>query len=136
AKMSNMSSIKPNDNLVIYRTGDGQAAAYYRAVATTICTVEKIHSINSFPDFKSLKDFCKNYSIFTDAELKGFINSHDPYYVIKMTYNVSLSKRIIRGRLLDEVGMNGNCYWGLVPLTSHEFNEIIRLGEVNQNYII
>lgn len=135
AKMSGMSSIKANDNLVIYRTGDGQGYARFRAVATTICTVEDSKSIREFSTFDDLKNFCKNYSIFPDNELHEFFTSGDSYYVIKMIYNVSLPKRIIRGRLLDEVGMNGNCYWGLLPLTNTQFNEIIHLGEVNSKYI-
>lgn len=136
AKMNGMSVIRPNNNLVIYRTTDQPGRARFRSVATSICTVEDIHNISSFPNFESLKNYCKNYSIFSDSELMEFRNSGIQYHVVKITYNVSLSKRIIRGRLIDEVGIDPKLYWGLIPLTNTQFNEILQLGEINEHYII
>ena len=136
AKMYSMSQIKPGNNLIIYRTSDGQGAARFRSVATTACTVIDIQKINVFPNFDALKSYCKNYSIFSDNELRGFLNSNENYYVIKMTYNVSLNKRIIRDRLINEVGLDPNRYWGCTRLTNDQFNSILELGEVNKNYLI
>lgn len=135
AKMNDMSAIKPGNNLVIYRTKDDQGIAYYRSVATTICTVEDIKNIHSFNNFNSLKEYCKNYSIFSEYELQKLFNSKATYYVIRMIYNVSLNKRIIQGRLIDELGINPK-YWGLAKLTKEQFNSILELGEVNNRYLI
>lgn len=136
AKMPGMSNIKPGDNILIYRTGDGQGSAFFRAVATTLCVVEDCKSIRHFANFAELKTYCKNYSIFDDSELNSFLESRKPYYVIKMTYNISFPRRIIRGKLINEVGIDGKRYFGCFPLTNNEFNSIIELGEVNESYII
>lgn len=136
AKMGGMSSINPGDNLIIYRTGDGIASAYYRAVATTVCVAEDIRSLRSFRSFSELKSYCKNYSIFSDEELNMFLQSNQSYYAIKMTYNLSLNRRLTRGTLIENVGIDANQYWGLVRLSNNEFDTILRLGEVNYNYII
>lgn len=136
-RMSSMKNIKPSDNLLIYRTSDKQGPAAYRSVATTICVVEDIHTMNYFTSFDSLKDYCKNYSIYSDDELTNYFNdTHNTYYVIKMTYNASLSKRIIRKSLIDDIGINGNQYWGVVKLTKKQFRDIISLGNVNEGYLI
>lgn len=135
AKMMGMSAIRPGNNLVIYRTSDGQGPARFRSVATTVCTVEDIKSIRAFSDFNSLKTYCKNYSIFSDEELNGFLRSQQNYYVIKMIYNVSLNKRIIQGTLKDSLGINP-AYWGFTKLTNQQFNSILELGEVNDSYLI
>ena len=135
AKMYDLAKVKPNDNLVIYRTSDSKGPARYRSVATTICTVEDIKPFSSFKNFDVLKNFCKNYSIFSDEEILEFYNSNQKYYAIKMTYNISLAKRIIQGNLIDIIGLNPR-YWGFANLTNKQFNDIITLGNVNEGYLI
>lgn len=135
AKMRGIADIRPNDNILIYRTTDYQGPARYRSVATSVCTVEDIQDSSHFPDLNSLKNFCKNYSIFSDCELQEeFINSGQRFYVIKMTYNFSLSRRITNGTLKDSVGLNPT-YWGVFPLTHNQFNQILQLGQVNPYYL-
>lgn len=135
AKMYSLSALKPNDNLVIYRTSDKQGPAFYRSVATTVCTVQDIRKLKSFSTFDEFKKYCKNYSIFSDQELKAFFYSNQTYYAIKMIYNVSLNKRITQGRLINEVGINPQ-YWGFTKLTNDQFNSILELGEINNSYLI
>lgn len=135
AKMRGMSSIKPGDNLIIYRTSDKKAPARFRSVATTACTVLDSQHIKNFKTLDSLKDYCKNYSIFDDTELNDFRLSNQNYYVIKMLYNVSLNKRIIQGKLIDDIGLSP-AYWGFFQLTNSQFNSILELGEVNKTYLI
>ncbi|NLK94700.1 MAG: N-acetyltransferase [Clostridiales bacterium] len=135
AKMYSLARIKVNDNLVIYRTSDRPKQARFRSVATTICTVEDIRTLNSFNSFDELIKYCKNYSIFTNDEIKSYYNSNQTYYAIKMTYNVSLAKRIIQGDLIDTVSLNPS-YWGFESLTTTQFNDIISLGNVNEGYLL
>ncbi|MDB1943711.1 N-acetyltransferase [Clostridium tertium] len=135
AKMRGMSSIRPGDNLIIYRTSDGLAPARFRSVATTACTVLDTKHISSFKTLDALKDYCKNYSIFDDRQLNDFRQSRENYYVIKMIYNVSLNKRIIQGNLIDDIGLSP-AYWGFFQLTNSQFNSILELGEVNKTYLI
>ncbi|WP_111937961.1 N-acetyltransferase [Clostridium paraputrificum] len=136
ARMSSMKNIKPGDNLVIYRTSDGVGPAKYRAVATTVCTVIDAKSKSNFKNLSELKSYCKNYSVFTDKELSTFVNGNSNYYVLKMTYNVSLNKRIIRDLLINQIGLDKSRYWGCFDLTNSEFDNILSLGEVNNNYLI
>lgn len=135
AKMYSMASLKPNDNLIIYRTKDDKGSARFRSVATTVCTVIDNKKMSSFNTYEDLKEYCKNYSIFSDEDLKAFFSSRNSYYVVKMLYNVSLNKRIIQGKLIDEVGLAPQ-YWGFAPLTNLEFNSIVELGQVNSSYLI
>ena len=134
AKMYSMSSIRPGDNLIIYRTSDIPGRARFRSVATTVCTVIDTRLASSFASLDDIKDYCKNYSIFSDDELDTFRTSNQNHYVIKMLYNVSLNKRIIQGRLIDEVGLNPT-YWGCFSLTNPQFNKILELGEINHSYL-
>lgn len=135
AKMYDLKRVRINDNLVIYRTSDQLGPARYRSVATTICTVEDIRTLHSFSSFEDLKKYCKNYSIFTDEEIENYYNSRQTFYAIKMTYNVSLSKRIIQGDLIDKVSLNPS-YWGFAPLSYEQFNDILSLGSVNEGYLL
>lgn len=65
------------------------------------------------------------------------IYKEDKYpYIIRFTYNVALPKRIIRDKLINEVGLNEKDYWGVMKLASNQFNEIIRLSEVNEDFIV
>lgn len=133
-RMYTMSQIRPGDNLIIYRTSDGQGSARFRSVATTACTVIDTKRRSSFNNLSDLKAYCKNYSVFTDDELSEFINTPKDFYVLKMTYNVSLNKRIIQKRLIEEVGLNPS-YWGCFKLTNSQFNNILSLGEINNKYL-
>lgn len=136
AKMYNLSSLKVGDNIVFYRTSDIPGNAKFRSVATTICVIKEVRKLHSFKNFEDVKAFCKNYSIFSNEEIHNFFNSKDTYYVIKMTYNISLSKRIIQKDLIEKIGLNSNNYWGFFPLTNEQFNNILTLGNVNKGYLI
>ena len=133
--MYDLRRIHVNDNLVIYRTSDHMGPAKYRSVATTICTVEDIRTLNSFNSFEDLKKYCKNYSIFTDDEIENYYSSPQTFYAIKMTYNISLKKRIIQGDLIDKVSLNPS-YWGFASLSHKQFNDILSLGNVNEGYLL
>ena len=53
-----------------------------------------------------------------------------------MTYNAALEKRLIRKKLIEEIGIKRNQYWGVVKLTDQQFNDIVRKGDVNESLII
>lgn len=135
-RMNGVTAFKPGDLIVIYRTSDGKGPAKYRSVVSSVCTVESIKSTNDFESFNDFKSHCKNYSIFSDAELRNFYNSIETYYVIKMTYNIAFPKRLTRGYLIDNIGLDENMYWGVFPLTTNQFNEILVDANVNSDYFI
>jgi hypothetical protein len=123
------------DILVIYRTKDVNRIAEYSSTATSICVIKEIKDINEFHNFDSFYDYCKKGSVFTIDEFRRFWREKKYNSIIKMTYNVAFNKRIIRQKLIHDVGISRG-RWVLVDLNDDEFEKIIELGEVNENIII
>ncbi|MEB6182484.1 N-acetyltransferase [Enterobacter roggenkampii] len=134
--MSDVELMKPNDIIVIYRTSDNQGPAYYRSVATSLCVVEKVRNIHSFVTEKEFLDYCARYSVFTESELKNFYKTKKYPYIISFTYNLALPKRLNRAKLISEIGLNPQAYWGVMKLTNEQFNNVVKLGGVNESIII
>ncbi|EOG5381968.1 N-acetyltransferase [Cronobacter sakazakii] len=134
--MSGVESMKPNDIILIYRTSDNQGPAYYRSVATSLCVVEKVRNIHSFVTEKEFLDYCARYSVFTESELKNFYKTKKYPYIISFTYNLALPKRLNRAKLISDIGLNPQAYWGVMKLTNEQFNSIVKLGGVNESIII
>ncbi|EKY3112488.1 N-acetyltransferase [Cronobacter sakazakii] len=134
--MSGVESMKPNDIILIYRTSDNQGPAYYRSVATSLCVVEKVRNIHSFVTEKEFVDYCARYSVFTESELKNFYKTKKYPYIISFTYNLALPKRLNRAKLISDIGLNPQAYWGVMKLTNEQFNSIVKLGGVNESIII
>lgn len=136
AAMDGMEKLKRGDILLIYRTGDGQGAARFRAVATSICVVEEYRHISSFKNKDDFLKSCAPYSIFTDSELNAFWNNKKYPYIIKFTYNVALTKRLTRGSMIDQIGLKEDAYWGFMPLTDEQLVNIAAAGGVDESLII
>ncbi len=134
-KMARVQSLEPGDALVIYRTGDGQGPAWYRAVATSFCMVEEMKTKAEFSTLQDFLNYCLARSVFSKEELAYFYNNWNNMYVIKMTYNAALKNRIIRKRLVEEVGLNKQNYWGFMQLNSSQFKHIAKLGDVDDSLI-
>jgi len=136
AAMDGMQNLRRGDVLLIYRTSDGQGAAHYRSVATSICVVEEYRSIHSFASLNEFLNYCWPYSVFSEAELRSFW-SHKKYpHVIRFTYNIALKKRVTRGTMIEDIGLSGDTYWGFMPLTQQQFIEITRRGIIDESLIV
>jgi hypothetical protein len=138
SKIQATAALRKGDVIVIYRTKpkNDNGSAEYRSVATSICVVERVTAIKSFKTFGEFKDACKNYSVFTDVELDNIYRSNSPHYIIQMTYNVAFKKRIIRKYLADNCNIDRNLRWSFIKLSYDQMQNIIKLGEVNESYII
>lgn len=136
ARMEGIKDINIGDLLVIYRTAEKDKSARYSSVATSICTVVEVKNIFDFKNLEEYLDYCKKYSIFTESELKSFWITKKYPYVIKMLYNISLNKRIVRDRLLNDVGLEAGKYWGIFEISDSEIARILELGEVNESFIV
>lgn len=123
------------DIIVIYRTGDGIGPAEYRAVVTSICIVEEVKKKSDFRDFEEFYNYANSYSIFDRQDLMDWY-SQKVCYTIKMTYNAALTKRIIRKRLADEIGLDRGKRWSFIEITDQQFKKIAEMGEVNEGIII
>lgn len=136
ARMNGMDMIKPGDLIVVYRTAERGRSAEWSSVATSICTVvdtENIYEFNFYDDFIK---YCGKGTIFTKDELSSLWRNKKYPYIIKMLYNISLPKRIVRNELIERSVISRSDYAGFIPLSDLQFKKIIKLGEVNESYII
>ena len=127
--------MRPGDHIVIYRTAEGDIPAEFSSVASTICTVSEIRQITDFENFDKFQEYCGKGTIFSQEELQKFWYNQYPKYIIKMLYNVSLNKRIIRRDLRDIVGINAQ-RWTCVELSEDQFYHVLEMGEINESFII
>lgn len=130
-----ISGLRMGDIIVIYRTSDNLAPARYRSVATSICVVEEVRSKREFTDPQQFLDYCLKFSVYSSEELLGFYFEQKRHHVIKMTYNIALRKRLTRGRLIDEVGLEGN-RWTFIELTDNQFDSILMAGDSHESLVI
>lgn len=133
--MKGVQNFKHGDILLIYRTSDGQGAARYRSVLTSICVVEEVLNINNFDSEDKFLKYCEPYSIFSVDELRRFYRTKKYPSIIKMTYNAAFKKRVTNGQLIDEFRITPE-YWGIFSVTYEQFKKIIRAGEVDESIII
>lgn len=134
-KMPRVQALRSGDALVIYRTKDDQGPAWYRAVATSLCMVEEVKTKANFTNLQDFLNYCKARSVFSEEELTEYYTQWSHMYVIKMTYNAALKNRIIRKRLIEEVGLSESEYWGFMELGTSQFLNISRLGDVDDSLI-
>lgn len=136
--MKTVAKMQRGDIILIYRTGDGKGPAFYRAVASSVCVVESVRKIDDFNDEESFVSYCGKFSVFNEKELREFYKNKKYPYVLRFTYNLALPKRPNRGKLIEDVGLNGTAgyRWSHFELTDRQFNEIIELGKVNESFII
>lgn len=132
-----LSPLRLGDNILIYRTSDGKGSAAYRSVVTSVCVVEEIKTRTDFANIDEYLHFCKDYSVFTEAELRSFYAKRTAnFFVLKMTYNAALKKRVIRKQLIEDLGISPSIYWGFFKLSEGQFNRILELGEIDAGIII
>ncbi|EFR7701440.1 N-acetyltransferase [Salmonella enterica] len=136
--MDSVQLMHRGDVIVIYRMTDGKGPAKYRSVATSICVVESVRHITSFNDEDSFVKYCYKFSVFSEKELRNFYRTKRSPYIVRFTYNIALQKRPTREMLIDQVGLRGDRTgrWGNFEITDQQFNEILRLGCVNESFII
>jgi hypothetical protein len=134
--MEGISSLKHGDVLIIYRTSDQQGPAHFRSVATSICVVEEYRRIQSFASREEFLSYCQQYSVFTEAELASFWTKRKYPHVIRFTYNIAFKKRVTRGTMIEEIGLNAGDYWGFLPLSREQFIAICRKGLIDESLII
>ncbi|MBY7736699.1 hypothetical protein MMB75_07325 [Paenibacillus sp. P2(2022)] len=135
-KMRGIENLKPKDNIVIYRVADYGKSAEYSSVATSICTVAETRRIESFSTIEDFIKYCGKGVVFDRKELVSFWRTKQYPHIIKMLYNFSLNKRIIRKKLIEEVGLERDAYAGFMQLTDNQFNKIMELGETDESFII
>lgn len=132
--MSDTAQLQRGDLIAIYRTKDDKGAARYRSVITSVCQIEEVKTDNDFANVEDFLAYTNYYSIFDPEELKKWY-LQKKCYVLKMTYNIALTKRVTNGYLVDELGLAPS-YWGYFQLTDSQFDAILKKGEVDESVII
>jgi hypothetical protein len=132
------SKLKKDDIILIYRTkaDDDKGKAHYRSVVTSVCTIEEIKTKQNFASLNDYLTYCENYSVFNRQELTDWYNKKGGLYIIKMVYNAALRKRVTRGNLIENVGLNSTDRWSIVSLENDQFDKIIKKGNVYESLII
>ncbi|GBG10265.1 acetyltransferase [Paenibacillus agaridevorans] len=136
ASMPGLASVKSGDLLVIYRMRTENTKAWFTSVASSICVVEEIKLRSEFVNFAAYMKYCRAYSVFTDEELRAYWNKTGNVYIIKMTYNIALRRKLNQQRLVEEVGLAKENYWGYFPITEQEFKQILLKGDVYESLVI
>ena len=132
--MSDAVQLQSGDLIAIYRTKDDAGPARYRSVITSVCQVEEVKTVRDFANVDSFLAYANYYSIFNPDELREWYGKRN-FTVLKMTYNIALTKRVTNGYLVDELRMAPN-YWGFFQLTDEQFDAILKKGEVDESVII
>lgn len=124
--------IRRGDLIVFYRTGDNFGPAYYRAVATSLCAVEEVRPANSFINEDDFVLYCRSYSLFNEQQLRAYYQRGTT--AIKFLYVTAFKYKVIRKKLLEEVGIPDG-RWVVVPLGDDKFNQLIHLSGISNKYI-
>ena len=132
--MSDTAKLQRGDIIAIYRTKDDKGSARYRSVITSICQIEEVKTNKDFATVDEFLAYTNFYSIFDSEELKQWYQQKN-CYVLKMTYNIALTKRVTNGYLVDNLKMNPN-YWGFFQLTDEQFDAILKKGEIDESVIV
>ena len=127
--------MSPGDVVFFYRTTDGQSAAHYRSVVTSICCVEEVRKRRSFSSIDDFLDYTRPRSVFDDDELRDWYAT-ERMSVAKLTYNAALNKRITRGYLIDNHIISAQPRWDLRQLDREQALTIVRAGEIDARIII
>ena len=91
---------------------------------TSICVVENVKDQSEFLNFNDFYNYACKYSVFDKKELYYWF-CKGKCKAIKMTYNSALVKRIVRHKLIEDIG---NQYWGFFELTNKQFETIAEKG--------
>lgn len=134
--MNGVERLNRGDILFIYRTGDNAGPAYFRALVSSVCVVEEYRHIDSFVSYAEFERYCAPYSVFSQQELQQFWQRRKYPHIFRFSYNIALPKRIIRKDLLEQVGLSERAYFGFMQLTRQQAHHILRLGQVNESFVI
>ncbi|MEQ7049916.1 N-acetyltransferase [Paenibacillaceae sp. P-4] len=136
ASMPGLATVRPGDLIVIYRTKTENTKAWYTSVATSICVVEEMKHRRDFANIQEFLKYCKDYSVFSTQDLQYYWNKPGNVYILKMTYNIALRRRLNQQRLVEEVGLSKDNYWGYFTLNDQEFEQILIKGDVYESLVI
>lgn len=132
----NAPDMKPGDYVAIYRTKTMNAPALYSSVISSICTVTEIRDINSFERKDGFIDYVRGRSVFSLEELEDFWTRRKYRWVISMLFNFPLNRCPNRKSLIEKQIIRGDEQLTCIPISEHQFDSILDLGEADEGYIV
>lgn len=133
--MRDVAQLQRGDKVIIYRTNDHKGPANYRSVCTSVCTILEIRKKADFASEEEYLRYAKKYSVFSESDLLDWYRNRPGFIIIKMAYNIAFTRKVILKELREEVGLEPD-YWGFFQLTAEQFDHILRLGAINERYLI
>lgn len=132
--MPDTAQLQRGDIVTIYRTKDDKGPARYRSVITSVCQIEEVKTNKDFANIEDFLAYTNYYSIFNPEELKQWYQQKN-CYILKMTYNIALTKRVTNDYLVNKLKMSPK-YWGFFQLSDEQFDTILKKGEVDESVIV
>jgi hypothetical protein len=124
------------DSLLFYRTAAEGGSGWHTSVITTLALVEDVVlNIRTFEEFALA---CRRRSVFTTEELRrhwDFQPANRPF-VIHLLHVQSFPRRPNRKTLVDAGLIPRAPPRGLTPISTEQFVETLRMGEVNARLVI
>lgn len=120
------------DTIVFYRTG-----GYYKSVVSTLGIVEEIDD-NIVSEERFIR-LCRKRSVFTDDELKAqWRYSRNRPFIVSFLYAYSFPRRPNMKELIDNDVIKDveSAPRGFEPLTTEQFQTILRLSQANPRIVI
>jgi L-amino acid N-acyltransferase YncA len=136
AAMAEMERLQRGDILLIYRTTDNLGPAHFRSVATSVCVVEDYRSLASFGSKDEFVRYCAPYSIFTPQDLESLWANKRYPHVVRFTYNFALPRRVTHGKMIEDMGFDGQAYWGFMRVTHEQFRTLLGAARLDENLVI
>lgn len=130
-----VSVLNPGDLIVVYRTTDIAGKANYRSVVTSICVVEGLVAKRQFDNEDHFVEYCRKRSVYSEEELRMLYRKNKRLNVIKMTYNIALRKRLIRKKLIEELGIQSE-HWAFFEINDRQFDSILMAGDSHESLVI
>lgn len=135
AKMP-LTRMQRGDIVIMYRTTDRPGQARFRSVITSVCVIEEVKRKGDFANLAEFLKFSVPHSVFSVAELRKIYTDPDRHYIARMTYNAAFTKRVIRDKMLDQVGISEQPRWDLRELTEDQIRHLANLGVLNASIIV
>ena len=119
-------NIKPGDLILFYRMGGDGTNKKYTSVLSTLGIVDQI--VYNFDDKAEYLKHCQNRSVFSDADLNKFWESHRyNLMILKFIYVKSLTKRLTLEYLWNnDIILAPKGPRPFTRITNSQFNQIIK----------
>lgn len=133
---SDAQKLEAGDHIIIYRTSDQPGRAYYRAVASALCTITGVTNINDVRDEDSFLTLLKGRSVFDDSELDDFWNSRRYPWIISFLFNIPFSAYPNRKALLENDIISFDERIVCTPISKRSLKTVLGLGSIHEGYVV